>query len=77
MKHKNVTYSSDTSLSLNVSILKKGFMFDADTLLNSLQNHFRTENSFSQIKSLIIKMMQWQFTYMRNIPTHSRTEWDS
>ena len=32
---------------------KKSFKFDAPSLWNSLQDHFRTEHSFSQFKSLL------------------------
>jgi hypothetical protein len=32
---------------------KKSFMFAAATLWNDLPNHFRTENSFNHLKSLI------------------------
>ena len=35
---------------------KKSLRLDSDTLWNSLHDHFRTENSFSQFKSL---MQSW------------------
>ena len=38
---------------------KKQFKFATDTLWNSLPDHFRTENSFSQFKSL---MQSWNGT---------------
>jgi hypothetical protein len=38
---------------------KKTFKFAAATLWNSLPDHFRTENSFSQFKSL---MQSWNGT---------------
>ena len=62
VKFKNSKYSFRYSNILDIPQVKttrygkKSFKFAAATLWNSLPDHFRTENSFSQFKSL---MQSW------------------
>ena len=47
---------------------KNSFRFAAFTLWNSLQDHFRTENSFSQFKSFaVLEQVQMLLFYMQMI----------
>jgi hypothetical protein len=65
MQHDIIKQKIDTTIywtfhrSEHQGMAKKTFKFAPATLWNSLPDHFRTENSFSQFKSL---MQSWNGT---------------